>query len=110
MLVGEKKLWQSSAQDYGVADNYDIALSSNKVNDDEIKHHSTIFNKQNTGKHLWTNTQQIHLGSNVAPLAIFLIHVSLIKTELHMFFDKPPGIYEAMQIKKSTENMHIIIN
>lgn len=37
MLMGEKKLLSSTTQDYGVADNYDIALSSNKNNDDDLK-------------------------------------------------------------------------
>ena len=37
--MGDKKLWQVGGQEYGVADNYDIALSSNKINDDDIKHH-----------------------------------------------------------------------
>lgn len=42
MVMGEKKLWQNT-QEYGVADNYDIALSSNnKITDEDLKNYHMI--------------------------------------------------------------------
>jgi hypothetical protein len=53
MIVGEKKLWPNNTQEYGVADNYDIALSSNKVTEDDLKNYNHMIHKQATGKHSW---------------------------------------------------------